>query len=187
MPSARTLVRASAAVAALALVGTVSAQSPGDAALGLGTRIGLRLVVSLVVYLLLGGALVALGPQYATELSTEIREDPIAAFGWGLVMTILVPIVLVLLAFTIIGLVVTIPGILLLIPIGIVGTAVTVVTLGAVLGGERGEVSGKAALVGAVVLGLLAAIPILGNLITTVATMFGTGMVGKSLYVSWRG
>lgn len=187
MPSARTLVRASAALAALAFVGTVTAQSPNDPGLGLGAQLGIRLVVGLVVYLLLGGALVALGPRYATEMRNEIRDDPVVAFGWGLVMSILVPIALVVLAITVIGLIVAIPGFLLLIPIGLVGTAVTVVTLGSAIRGEQGEVSGTAALIGAVVLGVLFAIPVLGNFITTVATMFGTGMVGKSLYVSWRG
>ncbi|QLG26961.1 hypothetical protein HUG10_05135 [Halorarum halophilum] len=187
MPSTRTLVRASAAAAALGFVGTVAAQSPGGSGLELGARLGIRLVVSLVVYLLLGGALVALGPRYATETSREIREDPGSAFVWGLLVSIGVPFVLVLLAFTIIGLIVAIPGLLLLFPVGVVGTAVTVVTVGAAIRGSRGDVSGTDAAVGALALAVPFAIPVIGDLVTTVATLFGTGIVGRFLYESWRG
>lgn len=189
MPSTRTLVGASGVLLALSsigVVGTVTAQSPGSE-LGIGTRLGVRFGVSLVVYLILGGALVALGPRYAAETSGAIREDPVAAFGWGLLVSVAVPIALVLLAFTIIGLVVAIPGLLLLVPLGLVGTAVTVVTVGAVLTGARGEPPGTAAIVGAVALAVPGAIPVLGDFLTGVATLFGTGIVARFLYESWRG
>ncbi|QLG62395.1 hypothetical protein [Halorarum salinum] len=189
MPSTRGFAGASGALLALSLlgaVGTAAAQSPGSE-LGIGARLGIRFVVSLVVYLMLGGALVALGPRYAAETSGAIRSDPLAAFGWGLLVTIAVPVALVLLAFTIIGLVVAIPGLLLLVPVGIVGTAVTVVTVGAALTDGRGDPSGRVAVVGAVAMAIPAAVPVLGDFLTGVATLFGTGIVGKFIYESWRG
>ena len=186
MPSTRTFVYVSAAVSALGQVGTAAAQSPGGTGLGLGAKLGIGLVVSFVVFVLFGGALVAIGPRYATETSRSIREDPGGAFVWGLLVSILVPIALVLLALTIIGLIVAIPGLLLLIPIGVVGTAVTVVTVGAALRGSGGEASGSDALIGAVALAVPAAIPVIGDFVVSVATLFGTGVVGRRLYESWR-
>lgn len=40
---------------------------------------------------------------------------------------------------------------------------------------------------GAIVLGVPAAIPVLGDFVTSVTTLFGTGVVERSLYESWHG
>lgn len=191
MPSTRLLARAPVALAGvafavLALSGVAVAQTPtAGRGLGLGTRIGIRFVVSLVFNLLLAGALVGLGPRYATETVDAIRDDPGAAFGWGLLVGIGVPILLALLAITIIGLVVAIPGFLLLAVVGIVGNAVAIVWVGTLLG--DGRVGGTAAAVGALAVAIPASIPVLGNLVTSVIGFFGIGVVGRSLYVSWKG
>jgi hypothetical protein len=191
MPSTRLLARAPVALAGvlltvLALSGVAVAQTPtGGRGLGLGTRIGIRFVVALVFNLLLASALVGLGPRYATETVTAIREDPVVAFGWGLIVGVGVPILLALLAITIVGLVVAIPGFLLLAVVGIVGNAVAIVWVGTLFG--DGRVGGKAAGVGALAVAIPASIPVLGNLVTSVVGLFGIGVVGQSLYAVWKG
>jgi hypothetical protein len=74
--------------------------------------------------LLLGGLAVLLGPNYVRKRIEEIRERPGEAVVWGLIVTIAVPLALILLAITIIGLLVTIPGLLLVAVVGLFGTGV---------------------------------------------------------------
>lgn len=186
MPSIRSLVRVGTAIAALAVVGLAAAQSPNaGSGLGLGTRLGIRFATSLLVYLLLGGALVALGPRYARETVTELRDDPGGAFVWGSLVGIGVPIVLVLVALTIVGLIVAVPGLIALAVVGVVGNAVTVVWFGHSLT-DGDSLDGKTVLVGALVFAVPASIPALGNLLTTLLGFFGLGVVGRRLYESWR-
>ena len=175
-------VLASLALGVLGFVGVAAAQTSNP---GAELNLGLRFGIVAVVNLLLAGALVGLGPRYATKTVNEIRDDPAGAFGWGLLVGIGVPIGLVLLAVTIIGLVVAIPGFILLAFVGLIGSAVSIVWVGALLTGTDGG-GGKAALVGALVLAVPGAIPVLGRLVTTLVSFFGLGVVGRDLYKSWR-
>ncbi|WP_226005334.1 hypothetical protein [Natrinema salinisoli] len=170
--------------AILALSGIVSAQpSSGGGEFRPGAYIGLQIVVAFLINGLLGGALVAVGPSYATQTVTEIRDDPGGAFVWGLLVGIGVPIVFLLLAITIIGLVVTIPGLIAVGIVGLIGHAVAIVWVGTLV--SRGDrVGGKAAGLGALVLAVISAIPALGEFIITVVGYFGIGVVGRRLYVS---
>lgn len=185
MPSTRLLARGSGLVAAVAFAGIAAGQTPGVEP-SLGVEIEFRFFGALVVNLLLGGALVGFAPDYARETVAEIREDPGSAFVWGLLVGIGGSLLIALLAITIIGLVVAIPGAILLAIVGLVGNAVTVVWIGSLLTGVEGRPGGKAAAVGALALALPAAIPVLGNLITTVVGFFGVGVVVGRLYRSWR-
>jgi hypothetical protein len=188
MLSKRLLTRGSGLVILLTFSGLAAAQSPTTGTdIELTTVIGLRVGITLILNLVLGGALVLFGPRYATKMVTELYEYPGRSFGWGLLVGIGVPIGLVLIGLTIIGLLITIPGLLLLIPVGLVGSAVTTVWIGDLLTGHTGTVGGKAAGVGAVALAVLAVIPILGNLFISLAGFFGLGVVGRNLYTSWRG
>jgi len=187
MPSTRLLARAPSALAALSLTGVAAAQSPvAESELGLATRVGLSFGVILLINLVLGGGLYLLAPDYTRRMVSEIRDDAGAAFLWGLLTGIAVPIALVLIAITIIGLLVTIPGLIALFFLGLIGNAVTVCWLGTLLTGHDGP-DGTAVGVGALVLALVGAIPVLGNLVTTLLGFFGLGVVGHDLYTSWQG
>lgn len=188
MPSKRPVVRHVIAricglFLAVALVGVATAQSGVSPTPDFGIEI--RFVGSLVIYLLLGGALVAFGPEYARETVGQLRDDPAGSFFWGLLTGIGVPIVLALLAITIIGLVVTIPGLILLAVVGLVGTGVTVVWLGSLALGEE-AVGGKAVAVGSLLFAIPASIPVLGDFLTTFIGFFGTGVVARRLYAAWQ-
>jgi len=197
MPSLRSVSDAVAVgtvvvTATLALVaagGVATAQSGATdprSSLDLGTRLVVNFGAGFVVNLLLGGALVALGPEYASRKLDEIRGDLGETVVWGLIVGIGVPIALAVLAITIIGLVVAIPGILVLAGVGIVGSAVMVGVVGSSLTGGD-DPGGTEVLVGALVLALATAIPVLGGLINWLVTLPGVGMVGHDLYRSWRG
>ena len=187
MPSTRSVTRGIGCVAALAaFTGLAAAQTTDPAAgLGLGTRLGIRFVVGLVVNLVMAGLLVGIGPHYARECVNELHDDPGGSFGWGLLVGIGVPLVLIVLAITIVGLIVAIPGVLLLAVVGLAGGAVTIVWVGDSLTGGRGSVGGKSIAVGALALAVPTAIPVIGNLIVTILSYFGMGVVGHRLYRSW--
>ncbi|TYT62935.1 hypothetical protein [Natrialba swarupiae] len=182
MPSLRTLA-VSGFLALAVFPAGVSAQGTSDPAL----EFGLQFLVSLTIYAILGVALVGIGPQYARETVTELHEEPIRALLWGLLAGVVVPIVLVLFAITIIGLIVTIPGLIVLFCVGVVGLAVAVVWVGDLLTGGHGAVGAGTALVGALVLAILSAIPVLGELVTTIVGYLGIGVVTRRLYRSWSG
>lgn len=181
-------VAVTATLAVIAVAGVATAQ-PGStdprSSLGLGTRLAVNVGVGFVVNLLLGGALVALGPEYAAQKFDEFRDDAGETVVWGLTVGIGVPIALAVLAITIIGLVVAISGVFVLAVVGIVGSAVMVGVIGSFLthGDDPDE---TAVLVGALVLALATAIPVLGGLINWLVTLPGVGMVGHDLYRSWR-
>ncbi|WP_424004726.1 hypothetical protein ACOZ4I_08430 [Haloarcula salina] len=188
MPSKRTLAGLGSLAAVVGFSGIAAAQSPtAGTGLGLPARIGIRFGVSFVIYLILGGACAVLGPEYTTERVREIQDDPGSAFGWGFAFGVLVPIGLVVLAITIIGLIVTIPGLILLAVLQLIGFGVTTVWLGNMVAGTRGEsVGAKDAVVGAVVLALPFAIPLIGQLLANLIGWFGLGVVGRNAYESWR-
>ncbi|MEF8855978.1 MAG: hypothetical protein V5A16_01005 [Haloplanus sp.] len=186
MPSIRPLTCGLSVAAACSLAGVVAAQPEMGSDIGLGARVAIRFGVVLIVNLLLGGGLLLLAPEYARRMVAEIRDDAGAAFLWGLLVGIALPIALVLLAITIIGLLIAIPGLIALFFVGLVGNAVTICWLGTLLTGHD-DPDGTAVGVGALVLALVGAIPVLGNLVTTLAGFFGLGVVGRDLYTSWRG
>lgn len=186
MPSTRTAGRAVGAFAALALVGVAAAQYSGPrSSLDPTTRFGVQFVVGFVTNALLGGVLVGLNPAYASRKIDQFASDPGETVLWGLVVGVGAPVALAILAFTIVGLIVAIPGVLILVGVGIVGSAVMVVVIGDVV--TDGGTGGESVLVGALVLALLSAIPILGGVINWVVGLPGIGMVGHDLYLTWRG
>lgn len=189
MPSTRTLARAVGALAALAFVGVAVAQSglrDPQTGLGLGTSVAVRFGAGFVINLFLGGVLVVAGPDYAADKIDEFRSDPGTSIVWGLIVGIGVPILLVVLAVTLIGLIVAIPGMLVLVGVGILGSAVVVVLVGSAVTKED-RPGGTEVLLGALVLSLLTAIPVVGGLVNWLVGLPGIGLVGHDLYRSWEG
>lgn len=184
MRALRSTLALGSAAGLVGLAGVAAAQSsvsqPG-AGLGLGTRIVIRFVVTAVLNLLVGALGYAIAPEYVRRSVENIRQDAGAAVGWGLLMGLVVPIVLGLLAVTVIGLLITIPGIVVLFVIGLVGSAVTVNWVGTWIGADT-QPSMKGAAIGALLMGAMYAIPLLGDLLLWVVSLFGLGIVSKQLY-----
>jgi len=186
MPSNRLPAAIASALALLAFAGIAAGQSSGAASeLGLGVRIGTSFGVALIGNVLLGGFALALAPQYTRNCVREISDDPGGAFVWGLLVAVGVPIALFLLAITIVGLLVAVPGAFVLAIVSLVGNAVTIVWVGSAIAGDARDPSARALVVGAAVLSCLWAIPILGNFLSQILSLLGTGVVGRRLYESW--
>jgi hypothetical protein len=182
----------------LALSGTVAAQggqpagdSMADPALNLlVTAIGTAIYMGMV--LVVGGITVFLAPDFVRGVDREIRESPVLAglVGLGLFVGILVVVVLlVLVAFTGIGLLIAIPGFLALFVVGLLAEAMIAVSVGFVLAGvldREGIGLGWAFLVGLLAITVVAVIPIVG-LLTFVLTAVGAGGLAIHLWNRFQG
>lgn len=192
MPSTRhTLSAVGAAAATLfafafVLVGSepVLAQSgftDPRSSLSFAVRLGLRVLAAVVVNLVLGGLLVVFNPTYAERKVDQFEADPQQTVVWGLIVALGVPVALIALAITIVGLVLALPGAFVFAGVALVAAAVTVVLVGS-LAGEAPAASGRSLLVGALVVGLLTSIPLVGRLLGWLIGLPGVGLVGHDLY-----
>ncbi len=144
---------------------------------GAGIAIGWWIAVS-VSSLLLGILLLLLAPR-AADAVRKAGGSPLAAFLWGIVLLILLPILAVLALVTVVGIPLGVGLLLVLPPL----LSIAYVTTAWVLG--RRFVTGSrilAFLAGLVVLRLLALVPFLGGLVWFLATVFGLG----ALFVALR-
>ncbi len=124
---------------------------------------------SLLITLLVGGALVYVVPDFTERTTDRILENPLETFVYGLVITIIGVILAVLLAITIIGLLFVIPMIFAAIVIGILGY----LAAGRTISEEWTTVLLIAALISAVTGG----IPVLGAIIGIILSSMGIGAV----------
>ena len=184
----------------LALSGAVAAQQgqppPGgdpmaDPLLNLFvTAIGTAIYMGMV--LVVGGIAVLLAPEFVRGVDREIRDSPVLCglVGLGLfVGTLVVVVLLVLVAFTGIGLLIAIPGFLALFVFGLLAEAVVAVSVGFVLAGvldREGIALGWAFLAGLLAITLVAVIPIVGFL-TFLLTAVGAGGLAVHLWNRFQG
>jgi len=185
MPSTRLLALVASAIATCSFAGVAAAQAPMGSETEVVVRLGVQFGVAFVLNLILGGAVLGIAPDYTRRMLAGLHDDPVEPFLWGLLAGIAVPIALLLLAITIIGLIITIPGLLALFVVGLVGNAITVCWLGTLLRG-RETPDGLSIVAGAFVLAAVGLIPLLGGLLTTLASFFGLGVVAEDLYASWQ-
>jgi hypothetical protein len=130
-------------------------------------------------------ALAALGARQVRQTTALIRREPLRTFLAGLLGVILVPIAAVLLMVTVVGIPVGLGVLLIVWPaLAFLGYLVTAIWVGewivrSVRSGPEGQRPYAAAFAGAVVLQLLALVP----LVAGVLTLFGFGAV---LVQGWR-
>ena len=184
---AETLTRDPGATVAGGVVRDDSLQSlgPGFAGLTLPTWVGV--VYGLLANLLLGAILLALFPAFSTRVAAEATERPLRAGGVGLLTLVAVPLALVLVAVTIVG-----------IPLSLVGALVFGLTVWvAVVYGQYAVGSWAldlvdrpnrwaALVVGLVGFAILGAIPIVGGLFELLAFLLGMGALVLTLRESYR-
>lgn len=144
-------------------------------------------VYGLFVNLLLGAILLAIFPSFSARVAGHVAERPAKSGGVGLLALVAVPVVLVVLLFTIVG-----------IPLSLVGAvAFGVAAWVAVVYGQFAigswalsladrENRWLALVVGLVGFALLGAIPVLGGLLELVAFLLGLGALALTLRESYR-
>lgn len=139
---------------------------------------------------LLGAILiVALLPRQVVAVRDRVRSRFWPSLGWGaLSLIVIVPVVTVLLIITIIGLLAVLPWLFVVVATLVMGAIGLSVLIGNVILPRlnyRGESLMLAAVVGVVVLRLIALIPIAGGIVNAVAWIVGFGAAILALR-SWQ-
>lgn len=148
-----------------------------------GIRIGLwGKIIGFLMTLVLGIVIVLLAPRRVKAVTESIRTRPWASLGWGAIILIFTPIAALIACITIIGL----PLGLITLILYTIAICLTQLFIGLfigqlIIGSSRG-VESRAALVGALVLGLailsiLRLIPYLGAVIWVATILFGLGAI----------
>ena len=148
-----------------------------------GIRIGLwGKIIRFLMALVLGIIIVLLAPRRVKAVTESIRTRPWASLGWGAIILIFTPIAALIACITIIGL----PLGLITLVLYTIAICLTQLFVGLFIGqlitGSSRGVESRAALVGALVLGLailylLRLIPYLGAVIWVATILFGLGAI----------
>ncbi len=129
------------------------------------------LVSALIGFLLLG-----LFPRYFEKVAMAVSKQPVASFGWGILVVIAIPMVALLSALTIVGL----PVSLVLVVVGYLLFTAAQFVMAFVIGrkvmlGRYGERRGWAIILGLLIFFILGQIPILGRIIYVGFVLVGLG------------
>ena len=143
-----------------------------------------------LMYVVLAIILVALFPRQVTAVKVRLRRSPLAAFGWGLLIAVvMVPMASILLVITIVGILALIPSLVIVLPVillfGMVGTAALVgeTVLGAL--DKRSQTLLVSAVVGAALLNLLHLVPVAGLIAIVLLLIAGFGAAWLSIF-DWQ-
>ncbi|MBA2624548.1 MAG: hypothetical protein H0U89_02925 [Acidimicrobiia bacterium] len=132
--------------------------------------------------LVLGLLLVGLFPRAAQATATAGRTRVGPCIGWGLLLAIGIPIVSVALFFTVLGIPLGLVGLAAVVPLYAVGYVAAALVLGRRIVGEPRSLL-LAFVAGWGILRLIDLVPVLGNLVTTLATIYGLGALTVA---AWR-
>lgn len=145
-------------------------------------------VYGLLVNLLLGAVLLAAFPAFSSNVADSVAHDTVASGGVGLLTLIAVPIALVLVAITIIGIPLAVVGALVFALLLWIGAVYGQYGVGAwALGYADVDDRWLALVVGLVGFALLGAVPILGGLAELLALLVGLGALALGLRDWYRG
>lgn len=129
------------------------------------------LVTALIGYLFLG-----LFPRVFEKTAMAMEKRPAASFGWGVLVALITPLVIVLFAVTIIGIPVALFLALAVYLLWLAATYLASFFLGRkLLLGRYGERRGWSLIIGLLILSFLSYLPILGNLIKLIIVLFALG------------
>lgn len=138
------------------------------------------------MHLLLGAVLLLVAPSFSEDVADRVITDPLRSGVVGILVTFAVPIALVLLAITVVGIPLSIIGVLLFVALAWVATVYGRFAVGVWLLSLAGTENRWGALVvGLLVVGLLAAVPYLGSIVSFVVFLLGLGALvslGRNRY-----
>lgn len=149
---------------------------------------GVFSVYGFLANLLLGALLLVLFPVFTAGLADRVEHDPIVSGGVGLLTLIVVPLVLVLLAITIIGIPLSILGALLFALVLWIAFVLGAFAVGDWLVSlADSENRWLALVVGLLAVAVVNLIPILGGLVNFVVLLLGLGAFALGVRRSYRG
>ncbi len=133
-----------------------------------------------IVWVVLAIIVVAIAPRQVRAVGDTLLARPLASLGWGaLTGFIILPVSIVLIAITIIGLLIVVPGVIIGLPLLYVFTTVS---LAAFIGTQvlRGSDKNRgnlmlAAVIGVIIINVVRLIPIAGGIIMFVAGLITFG------------
>jgi len=133
-----------------------------------------------IVWVVLAIIVVAIAPRQVRAVGDTLLARPLASLGWGaLTGFIILPVSIVLIAITIIGLLIVVPGVIIGLPLLYVFTTVS---LAAFIGTQvlRGSDSNRgnlmlAAVIGVIIINVVRLIPVAGGIIMFVAGLITFG------------
>jgi cytoskeletal protein CcmA (bactofilin family) len=142
----------------------------------------------LVGFMVAGAVVLALLPLLTGAVEARARRRPIVSLAAGILVLILIPVVLLLVAVTLVGLPLALIGVALLAITLYLAPVVVAVWLGRTVLRRPPELPRGARvtafLLGALLLGLIAFVPLVGPAVVALATVFGFGALVVAL---WEG
>jgi len=145
-------------------------------------------LVQTAICLVLGLVAAALMPKQLLAVQRSVAARPAASLGWGaLTFFVIVPVALIVLVVTIIGILVAIPlAIVVALAYFFVTTGVAALLAQRVLGSGGRQVNLMLAVtIGVVATTLISQIPVAGTIAVLAMTVFGVG-AGVLAFVEWR-
>lgn len=141
---------------------------------------GLGVIFKLISFfstLVIGLLVIRLFPNFAGAAVASIRERPLASLGVGLLVFVLVPVLVLLLFITVLGIHLALILLALYAVSLYVSRVVAVYWVGATIfgTGARGGRAGCAFAGGLIVYYLLTLVPVLGGIVAVLVTLFGLG------------
>lgn len=123
--------------------------------------------------LIVGAIMLAFIPDYFDRLVGDIRSSPVSNFGWGFAALIGLVVLIFVLFITVIGILLLIPLLPVVLVVGLVGNALAYTAI------YDGVLDNRwaALAVGAVTVGVLNVIPVVGTLIAFVVGSIGLGAI----------
>jgi cytoskeletal protein CcmA (bactofilin family)/anti-sigma factor RsiW len=146
----------------------------------------LHLGILLTAMFLVGMALHAVLPQ-VFDVHLETGGDFFRAAGYGLAALLGVPVALVLVALTVVGIPIALIGLWIYLSALLVsGTLVAALVGATVLRGERASAFGLRLLVGLVLLGIASILPFVGGIFRIAILLTGTGLLVERGLGAWH-
>ncbi|WP_331232619.1 bactofilin family protein [Natronorarus salvus] len=140
-------------------------------------------VYAFVLNLLLGAVLLALFPRFSEDVADRVSTEPVKTGLVGLGLFIAVPLVLVLVALTVIGIPLSIGGAIAFAFLLWIGVVYGRFAIGAWLLSLAGMDNLWLALVGGLLVGaVLSQVPFIGGLLNVVILLLGLGALATGLY-----
>lgn len=138
--------------------------------------------------LLLGAVLLGLFPRFSDDVSRRVASQPLQSGAIGFGTLVLVPVILVLIALSIVGIPITIVGALLFAVVAWIGLVYGRFAIGVWLLSYT-EVDNRwiALLVGLLVAVVLWQVPVVGGLLNFLIFLLGLGALVNGLYIRRRG
>lgn len=143
-------------------------------------------VYGFLANLLLGAILLVLFPRFSMRVADDVESRPLRSGGWGIVGLVGIPIVLVLLAITIVGIPLALLGFVLYMLALWTGVVYGEFATGRYLAGRFDNENKWVGLLGGILLfSLLGLVPIVGGLPVLLALLVGLGALGTGLRRAW--